>query len=243
MSDIQDFDADDVIQQEEGQQQAPPPVQQVNPAEVAHEVARILGHGQRMTQQAAPVRSAVEAEIESLVRQGYNAEALAVIARIRQAEKTDEAKQIYAHQQQLAHQNFQAEIWKNSLDIFEQYAEHIPALEDAKEGVLKRFYDIFHGDPEFKAEVIGIARGEKPTKKSLTKAMGKAVDVFCQKAGIQRSGTPLSLSTAKAAPSQRTNAGGSYDSLDHNQKKLYNALKGTLGEDKALTRAREMYSD
>lgn len=243
MSDVIDFDAQDTQEDnaaEVTQQQQQP---QINPAEVAQEVARILHHGQRMSQQAAPTRSAVESEIESLVRQGYNAEALQVIARIRAAERNDEARQIYAQQQQAAYSNFQAEIWKQSLEVFESYAEHIPALEDAKEGVLKRFYDIFHGDPEFKAEIVGITRGEKPTKKSLTKAMGKAVDVFCKKAGIATTGTPLSLTTAKPAPSPRSTTPSGYDGLDHNQKKLYNALKGTLGEASALARAKEMYSD
>lgn len=241
MSNVVDFDADDnAVDAVETQQAPPPPV--VNPTEVAREVARILHNGQRMSQQPVQQRSAVESEIENLIAQGYSAEALQVIARIRAAERTDEARQIYTSQHQQALMNVQQKTWDMALEVFEQYAEVLPALEDAQQGVLQRFHAIFNGDPEFRPEIMKIEAGQKPSRKAIQTAMSKAVDVFCKKAGISKPAAPVSLSTSK--PAQPATAGGaSTSNLDHNQKKLYNALKGVLGESQALVRAKEMYSD
>lgn len=236
MSDVIDFDANET---QEAAQQAVAPA--VNPTEVAREVARILHGGHRVSQQPVQQQSALEGEIQNLVNQGYNAEALQVIARIRAAERNDEARQAYAQQYNIALQAAQKETWDTAKEEFDAFAERLPALAEAESSVLQRFHAIFDGDPEYRNEILKVTQGQKASRLAIRKAMGKAIDVFCQKTGIEKPAGPMSLSTSKPVQPGITRSG--YDNLDHNQKKLYNALKGTLGEDKALTRAKEMYSD
>lgn len=190
----------------------------------------------RLSQQNMP--TAVQAEYQHLKSLGYSDEALDAVARIAIAAQKD-ALAIGQHQQfQKAGKDFNESIWDMVDESFEKFAEQLEILSYAEVGIKQRFHELSKADKDFAEKVKD---GIKPTAKIVNSVMAKAVDEFCKKAGLERSEAPVNLSTKKAPQTAGTKSGVS--SLDQNQRKLFNALKGTFGEDLALQQARSLYDE
>lgn len=237
MTEVQDA----VETQETDTTQVETQVPQIDEDRVAAKVAGTLLNqtrqdAARLTQQQMP--TAVQAEYQYLKSLGYSDDALDAVARMAIAAQKDALSINKLQLNQKAGQDFNESIWDMVDDSFEKFADQLEILTYAEVGIKQRFHELSKVDKEFTEKVKA---GIKPTAKVVNAVMAKAVDEFCKKAGLERSEPPVNLSTKKAPQTPGSKSGVA--SLDQNQRKLFNALKGTFGEEMALTQARSLYDE
>ena len=240
MSDIKDaVDTEEKNTEAAGQEKTQVP--QINKEEVASKVASILMEQTRRDAariQAAQAPTFTQEELNKLRADGYTEEALSIVQRVAEAAAKDMLVVAHRQNKKQSNEQYSDAVWDAADEAFDKFAEQLEVLKYSEEGIKKRFYELANKDKDFSEKLNNKI---KPTVKQVNEIMTKAVDEFCEKVGLQRRAAPVNLSSKTPAVVAGTRGGVA--SLDQNQRRLFNALKGTFGEDVAFDKAKTLYDE
>lgn len=246
MSDIQDIELDTGDGAPEAEPQAPQEQpKQLSEADIAEKVAQILGtqarqDAARLMHMQQPVqKSAMEQKMESMLKDGYSAEALKVVAEMVRAGLADGAAMSDYNWQQSQRVAYVNDIEAMKEDALDKVASDYAVVRYAASDLKMQFDAAAEKDAEF---MRAVQSGRRPSKTAVNRIMASVIDPFLEATGAVKTAQPVSVSTKKPVkPASGSEAGKG--SLDHEQRKLFNALKGTLGEKVALEHAKSLYDD
>lgn len=232
-------DADDDLDDKE-EKDLPKPV---DPKEQARMIAReMFGLQQQANQQQGRQtrESKVQSKIEKMIADGMPPDAIRTVldlvgAFVEDKEAADAEKgAVYQAQQ------FNAALFARAEEALEAFRGKVPQFETMQPGLVKQISNLISRHEEFSGARTDIEGFKLPSMSHFTKAADMAVDAVLTEFGVTKKQAPVTIANSKAKPQQQS---FEISGLDSDERKMYFAIKNTLGEKRAQEAVKDLRSN